>query len=58
MSEAALASAKARPGAAAGGVDWIVADVTRVAAVGTFDVWHDRAAFHFLFDPAERLRYV
>ena len=58
VSAAALASAKARLGTAGGGVEWIVADATRIAAIGTFDVWHDRAAFHFLLDPADRLRYV
>ena len=33
-------------------------DVTTVAELGTFDVWHDRAVFHFLTDAADRERYV
>lgn len=37
---------------------WIVADVTTTDDVGTFDVWHDRAAFHFLVDAQDRERYV
>ena len=28
------------------------------AEVGTFDVWHDRAVFHFLLDPSDRKSYV
>jgi SAM-dependent methyltransferase len=37
---------------------FIVADVTSVGEIGTFDVWHDRAVFHFLTEPADRARYV
>ena len=37
---------------------WVVADVTKVHDLGTFDVWHDRAVFHFLTDPADRATYV
>jgi SAM-dependent methyltransferase len=58
ISAAALDRAKARLGARADQVGWIVADVTEVADVGRFDVWHDRAAFHFLTRPYERERYV
>jgi SAM-dependent methyltransferase len=43
---------------AAARVRWIVADVTAAVDVGQFDVWHDRAVFHFLTDPADRARYV
>jgi 2-polyprenyl-3-methyl-5-hydroxy-6-metoxy-1,4-benzoquinol methylase len=39
-------------------IRWIVADVTQVGEVGPFDVWHDRAVFHFLVDPEDRRRYV
>jgi hypothetical protein len=51
-----------RPGKAPGGradrVEWIVVDITEVESLGTFDVWHDRAVFHFLTDAADRRRYV
>ena len=50
--------AKARLGARADQVGWIVADVTEVADVGRFDVWHDRAAFHFLTRRYDRQRYA
>jgi hypothetical protein len=58
ISETALAKARSRLGARAARVDWITADVTRIDDVGNFDVWHDRAAFHFLIDPADRKGYV
>lgn len=47
-----------RLGARAGRVEWIVGDVTSVSDVGQFDVWHDRALFHFLIEPEERAAYV
>ena len=50
--------AKSRLGERAGRVEWIAADITEVEALGTFDVWHDRAVFHFLTDAADRRKYV
>ena len=58
VSETALAAAKARLGAAAGSVRWFVADVTAWEPERTFDVWHDRAAFHFLVDRTDEAAYV
>ncbi len=58
ISEAALEAAKARLGRRASLVQWIVADVTKWYPTQTFDVWHDRAAFHFLIDPADRAAYA
>jgi 2-polyprenyl-3-methyl-5-hydroxy-6-metoxy-1,4-benzoquinol methylase len=58
ISEAALEAAKARLGERASQVQWIVADVTKWCPTQTFDVWHDRAAFHFLVDPVDRSAYV
>ena len=58
IAEAALETAKARLGERASEVQWIVADVTKWRPARTFDLWHDRAAFHFLTDPADRLAYV
>lgn len=58
ISGTALAKAKARLGERACSVSWIEADVTTAANVGEFDVWHDRAVFHFLTDPDDRRRYV
>jgi trans-aconitate methyltransferase len=53
-----LAAARARLGTAAERVEWIVADVTKWRPSRSFDIWHDRAAFHFLVDPADRAAYV
>lgn len=59
ISGAALARAQARLGARASEVSWIEADVTRVQLPAqAFDVWHDRAVFHFLTRAEERARYV
>jgi SAM-dependent methyltransferase len=58
ISETALGKARARLGERAGQVRWVVADVTEAPELGTFDVWHDRAVFHFLNDPDDRRSYV
>jgi trans-aconitate methyltransferase len=58
ISEASLEVARSRLGELAGAVQWIVADVTKWMPAQTFDVWHDRAAFHFLIDPADRAAYI
>lgn len=58
ISASALDVAKARLGARARDVQWIVADVTAWQPARRFDLWHDRAAFHFLVDPADRAAYV
>ncbi len=58
LSESALAAAKTRLGQTAAGVTWIVADVVRWKPLQRYDVWHDRAAFHFLTDAADRTAYV
>lgn len=58
ISAAGLAVAKHRLGARAGSIEWIVGDLAEIPDVGTFDVWHDRAAFHFLLDDASRRNYA
>ena len=37
---------------------WIVSDVTAWKPPRRYDLWHDRAAFHFLTDVADRRAYV
>jgi hypothetical protein len=39
-------------------VRWLVADITAAPEPDESDVWHDRAVFHFLADPADRAGYV
>ncbi len=58
LSEKALELARARLGAASKKARWIVADVTTWQPQETYDVWHDRAAFHFLTQPSERAAYA
>ena len=48
ISETALEKAKKRLGNRAGKVNWIVSDVTEFQPTTHYDIWHDRAAFHFL----------
>ncbi len=54
ISQAALERARNRLGVRAGEIHWMVADVTATPDLGSFDVWHDRAVFHFLLDPNDR----
>src|SRR3954454_16819197 len=58
LSANARDAAKKRIGAAASMVDWIVADATTWHPAKTYDLWHDRAAFHFLTDPRDRTAYT
>jgi len=58
ISGAAIERGKERLGPLAERVSWIVADVLDSSDLGQFDVWHDRAVFHFLTGEEERRRYV
>jgi 2-polyprenyl-3-methyl-5-hydroxy-6-metoxy-1,4-benzoquinol methylase len=59
VSSTALAVANERLGDKADQVNWLCADVTTFAfARHEYDVWHDRAVFHFLTDVRDRAAYV
>ena len=59
ISHAAVEVTKSRPGPAAEQVRWLVADITKVELEPrAYDVWHDRAVFHFLTTPEQRTAYV
>jgi SAM-dependent methyltransferase len=59
ISSAAINLARARLGSRADDVTWIEADITRAnLPKNYYDVWHDRAVFHFLTNAEERQRYV
>jgi 2-polyprenyl-3-methyl-5-hydroxy-6-metoxy-1,4-benzoquinol methylase len=59
LAESALTVSRKRLGARAHSVQWVAADITQVdLPVARYDVWYDRAVFHFLTDPADRARYV
>ncbi|MCW8925846.1 MAG: class I SAM-dependent methyltransferase [Xanthomonadales bacterium] len=58
VSASALAQARARLGERAGRVEWFEADITAFDPPHSFQLWHDRAVFHFLTDKADRASYV
>lgn len=53
----ALEAAKGRLGTLSEKVHWEVADVTDWRPLRQFDVWHDRAVFHFLTESPQREAY-
>lgn len=57
IAEDALRRARERLGERAAAVTWEVADVTRWRPEQSFELWHDRAVFHFLTDAADRAAY-
>ena len=57
ISEKAIAKAKLRLGDRAKKVVWIVSDILDFAPVESYDLWHDRAAFHFLCSQDELETY-
>src|SRR5215469_2338822 len=59
ISQTAVDASRKRLGSGADGVHWIVSDITNVELEpGAYDLWHDRAVFHFLTDPGSRQAYV
>ncbi len=58
ISENAIAKTRRRLGDRAAKVHWIVSDVTEFKAPVQFDLWHDRAAFHFLTTEDKIYKYV
>jgi SAM-dependent methyltransferase len=58
LSAAALDAARERLGAQGAGVEWVIADVTTWEPSKTYDLWHDRAVFHFLTGKGDQSAYV
>lgn len=58
VSAHALHRARERLGDRARLVNWICGDLLEVHLAETFDIWHDRAVFHFLTDAKDRAAYV
>lgn len=59
LSAAALSASQNRLGTKANDVNWVVADITKAdLPVQSYDVWHDRAVFHFLTSAEDRQAYV
>ena len=57
ISDTALGIVRARLGARASDVTWFVANVAQFRSPETWDLWHDRAVFHFLIDAEDRTGY-
>ncbi|SHF26014.1 class I SAM-dependent methyltransferase [Pedobacter caeni] len=58
ISEAALERAKKRLGDQADLVKWLVSDITDFKPAETYDIWHDRATFHFLTTATQIEKYI
>ena len=59
ISAAAIAVARQRLGDAADGVTWLASDIMQAALPARhFELWHDRALFHFLTGAEQRAAYV
>jgi 2-polyprenyl-3-methyl-5-hydroxy-6-metoxy-1,4-benzoquinol methylase len=59
ISQTAIEATRKRLGTAAAQVHWLVADIADTQLEpGAYDVWHDRAVFHFLTAPEARIAYV
>jgi 2-polyprenyl-3-methyl-5-hydroxy-6-metoxy-1,4-benzoquinol methylase len=58
ISEKALEKAKLRLGDNAKKINWIVSDITQFEPNNTYDVWHDRATFHFLTTTEQISKYI
>ncbi|MBF0137014.1 MAG: class I SAM-dependent methyltransferase [Magnetococcales bacterium] len=58
ISSMALENARLRLLGREGEIIWIDADVTRFESRIAFDLWHDRAVFHFFTEPEQRRAYV
>ncbi len=58
ISEAALSAAAGKLGAGGDGVTWLPGDITSIdLPVNRYDLWHDRAVFHFLTEPEQQRLY-
>ncbi len=58
ISSKALAKSKERLGDRAAKVNWVVSDIVDFEPTTTFDVWHDRATFHFLTSKDKIEKYL
>lgn len=59
LAASALAVTRQRLGAKAASVNWLVGDITELELPSKqYDLWHDRAVFHFLTTEEERRAYI
>jgi 2-polyprenyl-3-methyl-5-hydroxy-6-metoxy-1,4-benzoquinol methylase len=59
VSQTAIDFTKRRLGSSAEQVDWVAGDITEIELqLSVYDIWHDRAVFHFLTVPGQRAAYL
>ncbi len=58
ISAKSLDRAKKRLGNKADKINWIVSDITEFEPESNFDIWHDRATFHFLTTADQISKYL
>lgn len=58
ISKTAIERAKKRLGERANNVDWVISDIVNFKTEKKFDLWHDRAVFHFLTKKDEIDNYL
>jgi len=58
ISEKAIDKAKERLGSKAKKINWLVCDITAFQPAIEYDVWHDRATFHFLTTKEQVEKYI
>jgi SAM-dependent methyltransferase len=59
ISRTAIDASRKRLGDDSGRAHWLVEDITQSdLPASRYDLWHDRAVFHFLTVPADRVAYV
>lgn len=59
ISQTAIDASRKRLGEPSERVQWLLGDITKIdLPPSAYDVWHDRAVFHFLTTPGDRVAYV
>lgn len=58
IASTAIDHTRQRLGDLASRVSWICEDITEAKQLMTYDIWHDRAVFHFLTKPGDRQAYL
>ena len=58
ISENSINRAKSQAGEKSDKISWIEADITKYSFSEQYDIWHDRAVFHFLTGAEERKGYI
>lgn len=58
ISAKALEKSKQRLGDKSEKVNWVISDITEFRPNTTFDIWHDRATFHFLTTKEQVTKYL